>query len=50
MLKFRHGRVVCIRAFREPEQALEALGLAGQATPANLDLVRSIYTIGLESP
>ena len=44
MLKFRHGRVVCIRAFREPEQALEGLGLAGQATPANLDLVRSIYT------
>jgi hypothetical protein len=27
MLKFRRGRVVCIRAFREPEQALEALGL-----------------------
>jgi ketosteroid isomerase-like protein len=27
MLKFRHGRVVCFRAFREPEQALEALGL-----------------------
>jgi ketosteroid isomerase-like protein len=29
MLKFRHGRVVCFRAFREPEQALEAVGLAG---------------------
>jgi len=29
MLKFRHGRVVCFRAFREPEQALEALGLEG---------------------
>ena len=29
MLKFRHGLVVCFRAFREPEQALEALGLAG---------------------
>jgi ketosteroid isomerase-like protein len=28
MLKFRHGRAVCIRAFREPEQALEAVGLA----------------------
>jgi ketosteroid isomerase-like protein len=27
MLKFRHGRVVCFRAFREPEQALEAVGL-----------------------
>jgi ketosteroid isomerase-like protein len=27
MLKFRHGRVVCFRAFREPAQALEALGL-----------------------
>jgi ketosteroid isomerase-like protein len=44
MLKFRDGRAVCIRAFREPEQALEALGLARQARPANLDLVRSIYT------
>jgi ketosteroid isomerase-like protein len=28
MLKFRHGRVVCFRAFREPEQALEAVGLS----------------------
>jgi ketosteroid isomerase-like protein len=27
MLKFRDGRVVCFRAFREPERALEALGL-----------------------
>jgi ketosteroid isomerase-like protein len=27
MLKFRHGRVVRFRAFREPEQALEAVGL-----------------------
>jgi ketosteroid isomerase-like protein len=27
MLKFRHGRVICFRAFREPEQALEAVGL-----------------------
>ena len=45
MLKFRHSRVVCIRAFREPEQALEALGLTGQGRAANLDLVPSIYTI-----
>jgi ketosteroid isomerase-like protein len=28
MLKFREGRVVCFRAFREPEQALEAAGLS----------------------
>jgi len=27
MLKFREGRAVCFRAFREPEQALEAVGL-----------------------
>ena len=27
MLKFRQGKVVCFRAFREPEQALEAAGL-----------------------
>ena len=27
MLKFREGRVTSFRAFREPEQALEALGL-----------------------
>jgi hypothetical protein len=27
MVKFRDGRAVCIRAFREPEQALEAVGL-----------------------
>jgi ketosteroid isomerase-like protein len=27
MLKFRDGRVSCFRAFREPEQALEAVGL-----------------------
>jgi len=27
MLKFRRGRLVCFRAFREPEQALEAMGL-----------------------
>jgi ketosteroid isomerase-like protein len=27
MLKFREGRVICFRAFREPEQALEAMGL-----------------------
>jgi ketosteroid isomerase-like protein len=45
MLKFRDGRAVCIRAFREPEQALETLGLTGQARAADLDLVTSIYTI-----
>jgi ketosteroid isomerase-like protein len=28
MLKFRDGRVLCFRAFREPEQALEAVGLS----------------------
>ena len=28
MLKFREGRLICFRAFREPEQALEALGLS----------------------
>jgi ketosteroid isomerase-like protein len=28
ILKVRHGRVVYFRAFREPEQALEAIGLA----------------------
>jgi ketosteroid isomerase-like protein len=28
MLKFRDGKVVCFRAFREPEQALETLGLS----------------------
>jgi ketosteroid isomerase-like protein len=27
MLKFRQGKVVCFRAFREPEQALERVGL-----------------------
>lgn len=27
MLKFRQGRVTCFRAFREPEEALEAVGL-----------------------
>jgi ketosteroid isomerase-like protein len=27
MLKFRDGKVLCFRAFREPEQALEAVGL-----------------------
>src|SRR3954447_17024822 len=25
MLKFRHGKVLCFRAFREPEQVLEAV-------------------------
>jgi uncharacterized protein len=28
MLKFRTGKVVCFRAFRDPEQALEAAGLS----------------------
>ena len=28
MLKFRNGKVVCFRAFREPEHVLEALGVA----------------------
>lgn len=28
MLKFRRGKLVCFRAFREPEQALEAVGLS----------------------
>ena len=28
MLKFRDGKLLCFRAFREPEQALEAVGLA----------------------
>lgn len=27
MLKFREGKLICFRAFREPEQALEAVGL-----------------------
>ena len=27
MLKFRHGRLTCFRAFREPEEALEVVGL-----------------------
>jgi ketosteroid isomerase-like protein len=28
MLKFRAGKLLCFRAFREPEQALEAVGLS----------------------
>jgi uncharacterized protein len=28
MLKFRDGKVLCFRAFREPEQAFEAVGLS----------------------
>jgi hypothetical protein len=28
MFKFRDGKVLCFRAFREPEQALEAVGLS----------------------
>ena len=30
MFKFRNGKVLCFRAFREPEQALEAVGLSEQ--------------------
>jgi ketosteroid isomerase-like protein len=30
MLRFRNGKVLCFRAFREPEQALEAVGLSEQ--------------------
>jgi ketosteroid isomerase-like protein len=30
MLKFRHGKVLRFRAFREPEQVLEAVGLSEQ--------------------
>ena len=29
MLKFHEGKLVCFRAFRDPEQALEAVGGAG---------------------
>ena len=29
MLKFRHGRVVCFRAFREPEQSPRSRGATG---------------------
>jgi ketosteroid isomerase-like protein len=29
MLKFRDGKLLCFRAFREPELALEAVGLSG---------------------
>jgi ketosteroid isomerase-like protein len=28
MLKFRNGKVLCFRAFREPERALETIGLS----------------------
>ncbi len=28
VLKFQNGKVLCFRAFREPEQALEAVGLS----------------------
>jgi ketosteroid isomerase-like protein len=28
MFKFRNGKVLCFRAFREPAQAIEALGLS----------------------
>jgi hypothetical protein len=33
MLKFRAGKVHCFRAFREPEQALEAIGRPEQLPP-----------------
>jgi ketosteroid isomerase-like protein len=29
MLKFRNGKVICFRAFREPEDALSRVGTAG---------------------
>jgi ketosteroid isomerase-like protein len=35
MLKFRSGKVLCFRAFREPEQVLEALGLSEQDAHAD---------------
>jgi ketosteroid isomerase-like protein len=36
MLKFRNGKVLCFRAFREPEQALEAVGLSEQDAHADI--------------
>jgi ketosteroid isomerase-like protein len=30
VLRFRNGKLLCFRAFREPEQALEAVGLPEQ--------------------
>ena len=29
MLKFRDGQLVCFRAFRDPEQVIEAVGVSG---------------------
>jgi ketosteroid isomerase-like protein len=44
MIKVRDGRVVCIRAFREPEKALEAVGLEGQAVSReNVETLRDAY-------
>jgi ketosteroid isomerase-like protein len=43
MVKFRDGRAVCIRAFREPEKALEAVGLEGQAvSQENVEMALAI--------
>ena len=41
MLKFRQGKVVRFRAFREPEQALESAGLRGSDPPARSHPSRS---------
>jgi ketosteroid isomerase-like protein len=35
MLKFRDRKVLCFRAFREPEQALEAVGLSEHDAPVD---------------
>ena len=35
MFKVRDGKVLCFRAFREPEQALEAVGLSEQDAHAD---------------
>jgi hypothetical protein len=35
MFKFRDGRVLIFRAFREPERVFEAIGLSEQATPSS---------------
>jgi ketosteroid isomerase-like protein len=41
LLKFRRGKLVYFRAFRDPEQAFEALGLDGQSeSHEKLDVVR----------
>jgi ketosteroid isomerase-like protein len=35
MFKFRDGKLLCFRAFRDPEQALEAVGLSEQDAHAD---------------